>query len=29
MNLIANLLFFALAILAIRGARWAYAAFVM
>lgn len=29
MNLIANLLFFALAILAIRGARWAYVAFVM
>jgi hypothetical protein len=29
MNLIANLLFFALAILAIRGARWAYIGLVM
>ena len=29
MSLIANLLFFALAILAVRGARWAYVALVM
>jgi hypothetical protein len=29
MNLIANLLFFALAVLAIRGARWAYVALAM
>jgi hypothetical protein len=29
MNHIANLLFFALAILAVRGARWAYVGFVM